>query len=141
MGGCTRREFNALLIGTTAAGLFGGCTNMTTTPVAPSGKQVFLAFAQFPALAAAGGAAIVDVDGQFPIAVVRTTDAAAVALSATCTHQGCLVDYEPSVTHLHCPCHGAEFTLEGAVIGGPTTVPLPSYAATVQPDGINVDLT
>jgi len=90
-------------------------------------------------LAAPGGSAVVDVQNGFPIAVVRTGDATAVALSATCTHAGCIVD--ASAGGLHCPCHDADFDLTGAVLRGPTTIPLPVYAATPGSNGIVVDLS
>lgn len=135
---CTRREFNTILIGT-AAGLCSGCGGATT--VTPSGNRVFLAYARFPALTAAGGAAVVDVQGRFPIVVVRTATASATALSATCTHEACILAYDRGANDLHCDCHGADFDLSGAVLRGPTVVPLPVYAATVQTDGITVDLS
>ena len=135
----SRREFTALLAGA-AAGLCAGCGAATTT-LTPTDSQVTLRYADFPALAQVGGGAIIDVAGRAPIAVVRTGDSDAAALSATCTHVGCLLEYEAGRAQLHCNCHGADFTLDGTVLGGPTTVPLPTYAATVQPDAIVVDLS
>jgi len=46
------------------------------------------------------------------------------ALSAVCTHLGCLVDYEAGSNTLLCPCHGALFSLNGNVIKGPASSPL-----------------
>jgi Rieske Fe-S protein len=37
--------------------------------------------------------------------------------------------------------HNANFDLSGAVLGGPTMIPLPVYAASVGPDAITVDLS
>lgn len=136
MRGCTRRTFNLVLCGAAAELVACGSSRPT---LQPSGNQVTLTYAQFPALMSAGGSAVVDVQNGFPIAVVRTGDATAVALSATCTHAACLVGYDGS--GLHCPCHDAEFDLTGAVLRGPTTIPLPVYAATPGTDGIVVDLS
>jgi cytochrome b6-f complex iron-sulfur subunit len=72
---------------------------------------------------------------------VRTGDATAVALSATCTHAGCLLRYEASPSQLHCDCHGANFDLTGAVLRGPAIIPIPEYAATPGADAISVDLS
>lgn len=47
-----------------------------------------------------------------------------IALSRVCTHLGCLVDYDRSVNRLICPCHGANFTVDGRVISGPPPKPL-----------------
>ncbi len=138
MSGCTRRVFNLACCGA-AVELLACGTSMAT--VTPSGNQVTLGYAQFPALASAGGAAVVDVQGGFPIAVVRTGAATAVALSATCSHAGCIVQYAPAANQLHCNCHNADFDLGGAVLRGPTSIPLPVYAATPGSDAIVVDLS
>lgn len=139
MAPCTRRQFQLLVAGVaTHVGL--GCGRGTPT-VSPLDRRIELPFARFSALAQPGGGVVVAVSGSFPVAVVRTDEHAAVALSATCTHVGCLLDYDKSPPHLHCACHGANFALDGAVLNGPTTVPLPTYAATVRPDAIAVDLS
>src|SRR3954471_23861324 len=88
MRNLTRREFNALI----AAGVLAGCTTG-----AAQGSAMFAAgvatlpYSQFPALMGAGGSVVVDVPNRFPIVVVRTSDSEAIALSATCTHQSCLM--------------------------------------------------
>jgi Rieske Fe-S protein len=38
-----------------------------------------------------------------------------IALSAACTHMGCIVQWHTSDRKFHCPCHGALFTAYGAV--------------------------
>ena len=138
MSGCSRRTFN-LVLGGLAVELAACGASGPTLPA--SNNQVTLSYAQFPALRSPGGGAVVMVQNQFPLAVVRTSDTAAVALSATCTHAGCIVDVSANGSQLHCPCHNANFDLGGAVLSGPTTIPLPTYAATPGPDGIVVDLS
>ncbi len=49
-----------------------------------------------------------------------------VALSAVCTHLGCIVEYDPQ-KEIWCPCHAAFFDLRGNVKSGPAPAPLPSY--------------
>lgn len=134
----TRRQFNGLVAagaGACLVGCNGGAPDGTVTPAS---GQVVLPFTRFAKLAAAGGSVVVDVSGSFPLVVVRTGVAAAIALSATCTHSGCLVDYASGAMQVQCPCHGAAFSLQGAVLAGPTAIPLPSYAATVGADAITV---
>ena len=48
------------------------------------------------------------------------------AVSATCTHLGCLV--EQGAAGLRCPCHGSQYDRTGAVATGPATRPLPHFA-------------
>jgi nitrite reductase/ring-hydroxylating ferredoxin subunit len=36
------------------------------------------------------------------------------ALSAVCTHMGCILKFNPARARLDCPCHGASFSLGGA---------------------------
>lgn len=137
MSGCTRRTFNLVLCGAT---LELACGSSRTT-LTPTNNQITLSYAQFPALSAPGGAVVVDVQNAFPIAVVRTGDATATALSATCTHAACILDYDGGASLLHCNCHGADFDLTGAVLRGPTIIPLPVYRATPGADAVVVDLT
>jgi Rieske Fe-S protein len=138
MGDCSRRAFNLGLCAASAGLVACGSSLPTLTP---AGTQLTLSYAQFPALRSAGGSAVVSVKDGFPLAVVRTGDATAVALSATCTHAACILVYDSAHSQLHCDCHGANFDLAGKVLAGPTSIPLPVYAATPAADAIVVDLS
>ncbi len=46
------------------------------------------------------------------------------ALSATCTHLGCQVRWEPDAKKFKCPCHGGMYDAEGRVLAGPPPRPL-----------------
>ena len=48
------------------------------------------------------------------------------ALSAHCTHKGCLVTWAPADKQFHCPCHGGRFDADGRNVGGPPPTPLPA---------------
>ena len=67
---------------------------------------------------AAGEAAIADVDGA-AVAAYRDESGALHAVSARCTHLGCLVAWNAAEKTWDCPCHGSRFTCDGAVIQGP----------------------
>lgn len=47
------------------------------------------------------------------------------ALSAVCTHLGCLTSWAPELGKIACPCHGSKFNLEGTKVDGPAPRPLP----------------
>jgi len=59
------------------------------------------------------------------------------AVSASCTHQGCLLTLDSDA--LICPCHGSIFTPDGEVISGPATRPLPHYKVTLIEKRLVVD--
>lgn len=46
------------------------------------------------------------------------------ALSAECTHQGCMVDWNNANRIFKCPCHGGEYDPQGEVQQGPPPRPL-----------------
>jgi glycine/D-amino acid oxidase-like deaminating enzyme/nitrite reductase/ring-hydroxylating ferredoxin subunit len=58
------------------------------------------------------------------VAAYRDSAGALTVRSATCTHMGCLVRWNPSEKTWDCPCHGSRFATDGAVISGPAESPL-----------------
>ena len=63
-----------------------------------------------------------------PVIVGQTVRGELFALSAVCTHLGCLVDWNEATQQRDCPCHAAIFDTTGAVLAGPAPKPLPSYS-------------
>ena len=51
--------------------------------------------------------------------VIRTAGGAFYALSAVCTHLGCIVNWKSDENVIACPCHGSRFNTEGEVLAGP----------------------
>ncbi|MGY1454629.1 FAD-dependent oxidoreductase [Streptomyces sp. SS8] len=72
---------------------------------------------------APGGGAVVRVGGS-RCAVHRDADGRLHAVSARCTHLGCLVHFNDAELAWECPCHGSRFAPDGSVIQGPATHPL-----------------
>ncbi|MFE1252069.1 FAD-dependent oxidoreductase [Streptomyces sp. NPDC058735] len=70
-----------------------------------------------------GEGAVVRAHGH-RVAVFRDDDGALHAVSARCTHLGCLVDFNAAERAWECPCHGSRFDTDGKVIQGPATKPL-----------------
>ena len=57
------------------------------------------------------------------------------AVSAVCTHLGCVTQWKPETNMIACPCHGSKFTPEGKKLEGPAPRPLPHYAISITADG------
>jgi cytochrome b6-f complex iron-sulfur subunit len=74
-----------------------------------------------------------------PVLVIHTPDDRYAALSATCTHLGCILYWEVDRQVISCPCHEAFFNTTGAVISGPPPAPLESYRVQVEGDQIYVE--
>ncbi len=66
--------------------------------------------------------------------VVRTSPGI-FALSAICTHLGCITQWKPELNMIACPCHGSKFRKDGTVEHGPAPRPLAHYAMRLLPDG------
>jgi Rieske Fe-S protein len=74
---------------------------------------------------APGDAAIMKIDGE-NVAAFKDEQGKVHAVSAVCTHMGCLVGWNETDRTWDCPCHGSRFELSGEVIHGPATQPLGS---------------
>jgi cytochrome b6-f complex iron-sulfur subunit len=60
------------------------------------------------------------------------------ALSAVCTHLGCITRYLSDQGVIACPCHGSRFDLGGDVVQGPAPRPLPWLEVGVDSSGLLV---
>ncbi len=62
-----------------------------------------------------------------------------VAVSAACTHMGCIVQWNAGDNKFHCPCHGGVFTEYGHIDNASAPIPyfspLPRYEVFIDPDG------
>jgi menaquinol-cytochrome c reductase iron-sulfur subunit len=60
--------------------------------------------------------------------VIKKSDANFLVLSNKCTHLGCSVSWKDDRKEFVCPCHDAQFGLDGSVRGGPPPRPLDAYS-------------
>ena len=72
---------------------------------------------------APGQAAILKIDGK-NVAAFKDEQGHVHAVSAVCSHMGCIVGWNETDRTWDCPCHGSRFELSGEVIHGPATKPL-----------------
>jgi cytochrome b6-f complex iron-sulfur subunit len=57
------------------------------------------------------------------------------AMSAVCTHLGCLTAWKPELGIVACPCHGSKFNRDGSKIEGPAPRPLQWLKAWISDEG------
>jgi cytochrome b6-f complex iron-sulfur subunit len=76
----------------------------------------------------------VTLDPRFGIFVVRAQEGF-YALSAVCTHLGCLSTWKADAGVIACPCHGSTFRRDGTTIAGPAPAPLPWLRMWLSDDG------
>lgn len=70
-----------------------------------------------------GQGGIVDCGGE-QVAVVKRDGRIEAAVTAVCTHLGCVVGWNAVDRTWDCPCHGSRFDIDGSVLSGPAVEPL-----------------
>jgi cytochrome b6-f complex iron-sulfur subunit len=85
----------------------------------PSGAVHFVQLAEGPVM-------IENVGGQLD------------ALSAVCTHMGCIVKWYPELNQFVCPCHRGVYGIEGNNISGPPPRPLNKLSVKVRDGNVYV---
>jgi cytochrome b6-f complex iron-sulfur subunit len=70
--------------------------------------------------------------------LVRKRGGELVALSAVCTHLGCIVQWEKDKQDFLCPCHAGHYTPDGVVTAGPPPKPLSKLPFVVANGAITV---
>lgn len=76
--------------------------------------------------------------GTKPGILIHTENGKFIAMSAVCTHLGCIVQYRPDMQHIWCACHNGHFDLNGKVISGPPPLPLETFQVNIMGDEIIV---
>jgi len=101
-----------------------GASSATTVTIPRAGIKV-------------GGAHFFDYQGR-PAVLLQPKAGEFIALTAVCTHLGCIVKWVDAKQELLCPCHGGRFSPEGVVLGGPPPAPLKSYPVAINGDAVIV---
>ena len=66
--------------------------------------------------------------------IARTKDGF-YAVSAVCTHLGCITQWKPEASQIACPCHGSKFQADGTKFEGPAPRSLPHFSISLAADG------
>jgi cytochrome b6-f complex iron-sulfur subunit len=119
----TRAMMGAAVLALAACGAGDGMTSPFTGTASVNIND-------YPALANAGGVALVTLNGSL-LALVRNSTTSVLALSRVCPHQGGTIN--TSRAGFTCTRHGAQFNLTGQWVGGQPTSNMRSYATTFDP--------
>ena len=76
--------------------------------------------------------------GRQPVILIKTVDKQYKALSASCTHLDCIVQYRSDTKQIWCACHNGIYDLNGKNISGPPPRPLQQFIVKVIKDEIIV---
>lgn len=99
--------------------------SLSTINATVANGQVSVSIDAGSPLANVNSAALVQTSsGSFLVA--RTGQNAFTALTAVCTHEGCIVSGFENQTYV-CPCHGSRYATSGTVVNGPATVALRQF--------------
>ena len=112
----------------------GGARYARSASITPDGTRIAIDRAEVGTT----GTLVDGPEGALPISVRSLGGDRYIALSTRCMHRGCQV--EPSADRFVCPCHGSEYSLEGAVLKGPTELPLVRYNVTADASRVFVHL-
>jgi menaquinol-cytochrome c reductase iron-sulfur subunit len=77
---------------------------------------------------------------SYGVFVVRKSDTDVIVLSNVCTHLSCRVNWKADQKEFICPCHNAQFSAEGNILGGPPPRPLDRYQTKVENGTVSIHL-
>lgn len=76
--------------------------------------------------------------GNRPGLLIHTASGEYRAMSATCTHLSCTVQYRDDLHEVWCACHNGKYNLDGRNVSGPPPRPLEAFDVQVRGDEIFV---
>jgi cytochrome b6-f complex iron-sulfur subunit len=129
-----RRLLNWLGWGSLGTWLSGVIPFLTScTPKSGEDAEGFARFVSLPVLDEAGSV-LQDYFAKDPVIVVRDPENKNViyAVNALCTHQQCLVNWQPDKAVFVCPCHGSTFAPDGKYLQGPARNGLETFPTKVR---------
>lgn len=66
------------------------------------------------------------------VLVILKEDNSLIAIEHTCTHMGCLVEWNKQENLFICPCHNSKFQEDGKVVEGLAISDLPIYQVKIE---------
>lgn len=124
MNTLSRRRFLGACLGCTALGA-GAAAGYTVfrylSPLPGSSSAATVSFPEHDIVQ--GEAKFFQYAGSAAV-LVKSGNGRYFALSAVCTHLGCVVQWQKDKETFLCPCHAGLYSAEGAVLAGPPPAPL-----------------
>jgi len=111
----------------------------STTTEASTGEKVTIPLSKIKSLGSVGGSARLKIKDR-AFLLVRDSKDAIRAFSPSCTHQKTTLKYNHKKRRMECPSHGSLFDLQGSVLKGPASKPLPTYEAVLTEGRIILNL-
>jgi cytochrome b6-f complex iron-sulfur subunit len=113
-----RRKFLVVCVAGTAAAVVAGAYPVFQY-LAPRSSQLGADKLVFPVTDLLEGEAKFFEYAGAAAVLVKTKAGDIAALSAVCTHLGCIVQWEKEKEDFICPCHGGHYAADGTVLSGP----------------------
>ena len=135
----TRRGFLDYIVGAGALVLFGGMGATVTEYLLPpheKGGNGGEALAVAASELAVGDAKKFEFNGKAALVIHMPTGF--FALSAVCTHLGCIVGWDRDKKLIVCPCHNGIFDYRGNIVSGPPPKPLQSFQVAIRNGNVMV---
>jgi len=109
-------------------------SGITKTAASPVDNKIELTIDSENPLNLTGGILLlVYNNGDNGILLQRISATEIKAITAVCTHEGCIIDlFSTEENNLGCPCHGSKFNLNGGVVQGPADAPLKTFSTTFE---------
>ena len=79
-------------------------------------------------------------DEESEVMVVKDSAGELMAVNPTCTHQGCIVEWQQDESIFLCPCHAAKYAPDGEVLAEPAPAPLATYKAIAEQGKVVVEI-
>jgi Rieske Fe-S protein len=126
----------AIMVGSASAGAAQGRERpLPTVRGEVSGSSVRVAVGSTPLARSGGVVRVISNAGSFLVA--RTGTQTFTTLSATCSHEACLITDADGEVYV-CPCHGSRFDRQGQVLTGPAELPLYEVPHTFADDVLTI---
>jgi cytochrome b6-f complex iron-sulfur subunit len=113
---------------------------LQTIKASPKNNVITITLDSSSPLSTVGGAALIQFSNG-NLLIDRSNQNTFNALSAICTHQGCLINYYDSGNkQFVCPCHGSKYSLTGQVVQGPAGSPLSQFQTQFKGNQLNISI-